>query len=65
MFHASLFALLGAMFVLFAFAAGGAGLLVVAVPSGLLALWMGDASFRAARAAVRRRQAGTTTDGRQ
>lgn len=65
MFHASLFALLGVMFVLFAFAAGRADLLVIAVPTGLLALWMGDASFKAGRGALRRRRAESTTDGRR
>ena len=65
MFHASLFALLSVMFALFAFAAGRAGLLVIAVPTGLLALWMGDAAIRAGRGALRRRRADTTTDGRR
>lgn len=64
MFHASLFALLGGMFVLFAFAAGRADLFVIAVPAGLLAAWMGDASLRSWRMARRRARLGKTTDGR-
>jgi hypothetical protein len=68
MFHASLFALLGGLFFLFAFSAGRADQFVVAIPAALLALWMGDSSYRAGRAALRRRRAtrtGTGTDGRQ
>jgi hypothetical protein len=65
MFHTLLFALLGSMFCLFAFAAGRAGLLVIAIPAGLMALWMVDSAVRSARGALnRRRRDGTTTDGR-
>ena len=69
MFHASLFALLGGLFALFAFSAGRADQFVVAVPAALMALWMGDSSVRSARAVLKRRRAtrtGTgTDDGRQ
>ena len=68
MFHASLFALLGGLFLLFAFSAGRADQFVVAVPAALLALWMGDSAFRAGRGSLRRRRAtrtSTKTDGRQ
>ena len=68
MFHTFLFALLGTLFLLFAFSAVGADQLVVAVPAALMALWMGDASLRAGKGAIRRRHAtrtGTSTDGRQ
>ena len=69
MFHAALFALLGGLFLLFAFSAGRADLLLIAVPAALMALWMGDSAFRAGRGALRKRRAtrtGTsTTDGRQ
>jgi hypothetical protein len=68
MFHASLFALLGGLFLLFAFSAGRADQFVVAVPAALMALWMGDSAFRSGRGALRRRRAtrtGTGTDGRR
>ncbi|MCW2962355.1 MAG: hypothetical protein JWM25_1781 [Thermoleophilia bacterium] len=66
MFHATLFALLGAMFCLFAFAAGRADLLVIAIPAGLMALWMVDSAVRSARGALKRRRSNsTTTDGRR
>ena len=60
MFHTSLFALLSGMFLLFAFSALRADLLVVAVPSALMALWLGDTSLRSGRAVVRRRRARRT-----
>jgi hypothetical protein len=70
MFHATLFALLSGLFVLFCFSAVGADQFVVAVPAGLMALWMGDSAVRSGRGALRRRRAGdpgtsSTTDGRQ
>lgn len=65
MFHVTLFALLAALFLLFASGAAGAGQFVVAVPAALLALWMGDAAVRSGRSAMRRRRANTTTDGRR
>lgn len=68
MFHASLFALLGGLFLLFAFSAGRADQFVVAVPAALMALWFGDSAFRSGRGALRRRRAartGTDVDGRQ
>ncbi len=70
MFHAALFALLSGLFLLFAFSAGRADQFLVAVPAALLALWMADSAFRAARGARTRRLArrhGTDSesDGRQ
>ena len=67
MFHASLFALLGGLFLLFAFSAGRADQFVVAIPAALMALWMVDSAIRAGRGALRRRRATRTgtTDGRQ
>jgi hypothetical protein len=67
MFHASLFALLAAMFLLFAFSAGRAGQLVVAIPAALLALWLVDGAVRAWRGARRARanRTGSNADGRQ
>ena len=68
MFHATLFALLSGLFLLFAFSAGRADQFVVAVPAALMALFMGDVAFRAARGVRRRRRAtrtGTDADGRQ
>jgi len=65
MFHAALFTLLGGLFCLFAFQAAGAGLLLIAIPSGLLALWMVDAALRSGRGAIRRRRAATNADGRR
>jgi hypothetical protein len=68
MFHAALFALLSGMFLLFAFSAGRADQIVVAVPAVLMALWMGDGAFRAGRGARRRWRAtrtGSDVDGRQ
>jgi hypothetical protein len=68
MFHACLFALLGGLFLLFAFSALGADQLVVAVPAALMSLWMGDSAFRAGRGAFRKRRAtrtGNDADGRQ
>ena len=61
MFHASLFALLSGLFLLFAFSAGRADQFVVAVPAALMALWMGDGAFRAGRGAQKRRRAARTS----
>ncbi|MCW2924649.1 MAG: hypothetical protein JWM98_2053 [Thermoleophilia bacterium] len=64
MFHAALFALLTALFCLFAYSAARADQLIVAVAAGLLALWMLDTSVRSVRGVVRRRRAvKSTTDG--
>jgi hypothetical protein len=57
MFHATLFALLTGLFLLFAFSAGRADQFLVAVPAALMALWMADSAVRAARGARRRRRA--------
>ena len=66
MFHASLFALLTALFGLFAYSAAGADQLIVAIAAGLLALWMLDTSVRSVRGVIRRRRAAnTTTDGHE
>ena len=66
MFHAFLFALLTALFCLFAYSAARADQLIVAIAAGLLALWMLDTSLRSARGVVRKRRAAkTTTDGQQ
>ena len=66
MFHATLFALLTALFCLFAYSAARADQLIVAIAAGLLALWMLDTSVRSVRGVIRRRRAATaTTDGRE
>ena len=69
MFHATLFALLGGLFLLFAFSAVRADQLVIAIPAAFLALWMGDGAVRAARRARRtaraRRTGSTEADGRR
>ena len=68
MFHAVLFALLGGLFLLFAFSAGRADQFLIAVPAGLMALWMCDSAFKAGRGALRRRRTartGTDVDGQQ
>lgn len=62
MFHAALFALLGGLFLLFAFSAVRADQFLIAVPAALLALWMEDGAFRAARGAHRRRANANRTD---
>jgi hypothetical protein len=61
MFHASLFALLSGLFLLFAFSAGRADQFVVAVPAALMALWLGDGAVRAGRGAQKRRRAARTS----
>ncbi|MCW2925693.1 MAG: hypothetical protein JWM98_3097 [Thermoleophilia bacterium] len=68
MFHATLFALLSGLFLLFAFSAARADQIVVAVAALLMALWLGDFAFRAGRGVRRRRRSnrtGTDVDGRQ
>jgi hypothetical protein len=60
MFHASLFALLTALFLLFAFEAGRAGQPVVAISAALIALWLGDGARRSVAGVLRRRRADAT-----
>jgi hypothetical protein len=66
MFHASLFALLTALFGLFAYSAARADQLIVAIAAGIIALWMLDTSVRAIRGVIRKRRAANiTTDGQE
>lgn len=64
MFHAALFALLGGMFLLFAFSAGREGQWLIAVPAAAMALWLADGAVRAAGRVRRARANGTESNRR-
>lgn len=64
MFHALLFTFLTLLFALFAFAAAGAGVPVIAVCAGLLGLWTADGAWRSARRIRIARTTSRSIDGR-